>query len=114
MISNPGIPKPGYMAESEWAELGFAARSSWRAYVLPWRWLIISFSAMATGVFLGGWLFAGQNLSGAWRHLFNAGFLTWGISFLIFFRVLFSSIDLAGKRKLARQIGLLASAPPKS
>ena len=66
---------------------------------------------MALGVFLGALFATGHNFPNAWRQLANSGVFTWGVGFLLFFRILIRSVDRIGKRKLARQVGLLPNGP---
>ena len=89
-------------------DLRLAAHAGWFAYVFTGSWLWVALPAWAAGAIMDGFYHVGTDPMAVWHFLLRIGFLTWGTGFLIAFRILFRSIDRVGKRKLARQRGLLA------
>ena len=111
MNHSTSIPKPESFSDRDWRDLLLAARTGWLTYVLPWRWSLLCLSGIALGAFIASFFISGRNPSAALHHFLSSEFFTWGICFFVGFRVLIRSIDRVGKRKLARQIGLLPSTP---
>jgi hypothetical protein len=110
MTSTPSpqseLQKPRSLTDREWQQLLHAVHSPWHRYVFDVRWLLTSAAAMAAGAFMSNLMYSRGEVYAGLASFFNSGCLTWGLGFLVFFRVLFYTIDWRGKRKLARHMRL--------
>jgi hypothetical protein len=105
--SQSDIQKPRSLTDREWQELLHAAHTDWFRYVFDFRWLLTTPTAMFAGAFIYSIAHAHGDFPAAVAQLLHSGFFTWGLGFLLLFRILLSSIDWFGKRKLARQLHVI-------
>jgi hypothetical protein len=103
--------KPHSLSDREWQQLLHALHSPWHRYVFDGRWLVTSVAAMAAGAFISSFMYLHGDVYGALAGFLTSGFLTWGLGSLVFFRVLFYTIDWCGKRKLARHMHIVQATP---
>ena len=95
------LQKPRHLTEKEWHEILHAVNSTWTSYVFDLRWLFTALTAMLVGAFISCLFYSHGEIWSALVGLFHTGILTYGLFFLLVFRIIFSSIQRANNRKSA-------------